>query len=68
LSIKRKVADAHVLPHALAQFCHRNLLSFRLDEANLRFSKEVYQREMKEYPGLNDQTSISIPRSGLVQK
>jgi len=34
----------------------------------LDFSKEVYQREMKEYPGLNDQTSISIPRSGLVQK
>ncbi|MHA1344074.1 MAG: hypothetical protein ACTSQG_08815, partial [Promethearchaeota archaeon] len=34
----------------------------------LDFSKEVYQREMKEYPGLNDQTIISIPRSGLVQK
>jgi len=34
----------------------------------LDFSKEVYQWEMRKYPGLNDQTIISIPRSGLVQK
>jgi len=33
----------------------------------LDFSKEVYQWEMRKYPGLNDQTIISIPRSGLVQ-
>jgi len=33
----------------------------------LDFSKEVYQWKMRKYPGLNDQTIISIPRSGLVQ-